>query len=128
MLDKIVNDKLLKANGVAGILPASSQGDDIIVYNDEARKSILTVIPQLRNQEQKEIGTPNLCLADYIAPKESSKKDWIGFFAVTGGLNADELAKEYQDKGDDYNSLMVKVLADRLAEAFAELLHKKVRM
>lgn len=128
LLDKIVNEKLLKANGFAGIFPASSQGDDIILYNDESRNSVLTVIPQLRNQEQKEADVLNLSLADYLAPTESKKNDWIGLFAVTAGLNSDELSKEYQDKGDDYSSLMVKVLADRLAEAFAELLHKKVRM
>ncbi|HCT31012.1 MAG TPA: methionine synthase, partial [Bacteroidales bacterium] len=128
LLDKIVSEKLLKANGFAGIFPASSQGDDIILYNDESRSSILTVIPQLRNQEQKEANGLNLSLADYVAPIESKKNDWVGLFAVTAGLNSDELSKEYQDKGDDYSSLMVKVLADRLAEAFAELLHKKVRM
>ena len=127
LLDEIVSKKLLKAKGYAGIFPAASQVDDIIVYDDDAKESVLSVVPQLRNQEQKSDGEPNLCLSDYIAPVDSGKKDWVGFFAVTAGLGADELSKIYQDKGDDYSSLLVKVLADRLAEAFAELLHKRVR-
>jgi len=127
LLDEIISRKLLRANGFAGIFPAASQGDDIVLYNDESRESVLATIPQLRNQEQRENGELNLCLADFIAPVDSMKNDWVGLFAVTAGLNADELAKEYQNKGDDYSSLMVKVLADRLAEAFAELLHKRVR-
>jgi 5-methyltetrahydrofolate--homocysteine methyltransferase len=127
LLDEIIIKKLLRANGFAGIFPAASLGDDIILYNDESRESILATIPQLRNQEQREDSELNLCLADFIAPVDSKKRDWVGLFAVTAGLNADELSKEYQEKGDDYSSLMVKVLADRLAEAFAELLHKRVR-
>lgn len=127
LLDVIISKKLLKAKGVIGILPASSDGDDIIVYKDEDRKSVISTIPQLRNQEQKQGGEPNLCLADYIAPKNSGSKDWIGLFAVTAGIGADELAKVYEDKLDDYNALLSKVLADRLAEAFTELLHQKVR-
>lgn len=127
LLDEIISKKLLRANGYAGIFPASSQGDDIIIYNDESRESILATIPQLRNQEQKENSELNLCLADFIAPVDSKKNDWFGLFAVTAGLNSDELAKEYHDKGDDYSAIMIKVLADRLAEAFAELLHKRVR-
>ena len=128
LLDEIVSKKLLIANGITGIFPAASQGDDIILYNDETRNTVLSVIPQLRNQEMKENKGQNLCLSDFIAPIDTPKKDWLGLFAVTAGLNADELAKEYRDKGDDYSSIMVKVLADRLAEAFAELLHKTVRM
>jgi len=127
LLDEIISKKLLHANGFVGIFPSNSQGDDIILYHDESRVSVLATIPQLRNQEQKENNELNLCLADFIAPLESKKMDWFGLFAVTAGLNADELAKDYQDKGDDYSSLMIKVIADRLAEAFAELLHKKVR-
>lgn len=127
LLDEIINQKLLRANGFAGIFPAASHGDDIILYNDESGKSVLATIPQLRNQEQKSDSEPNLCLADFVAPVESGKKDWFGLFAVTAGLNADELAKEYQERRDDYSSIMVKILADRLAEAFAELLHKRVR-
>jgi len=127
LLDEIISKKLLKAKGYAGIFPSASQGDDIIVYADDERDSVLSVIPHLRNQELKPNGEPNLCLSDYIAPLGSKRKDWFGLFAVTAGFGADKLSKVYQDKGDDYNALLVKVLADRLAEAFAELLHKKVR-
>ncbi|MHC1705451.1 MAG: methionine synthase [Tenuifilaceae bacterium] len=127
LLDEIVSKKQLKAKGVIGILPASSDGDDIVVFKDETRSEVLSTIPQLRNQEQKQNGEPNLCLSDYIASKESGVKDWIGFFAATAGIGADELAKTYEDKGDDYNALLSKVLADRFAEAFTELLHHKVR-
>ncbi len=127
LLDLIISKKLLKAKGVMGILPASSDGDDIIVYNDENRDSVISTIPQLRNQELKQGGEPNLCLVDYIAPKNSGVKDWIGVFAVTAGFGADELAKGYEDKLDDYNALLSKILADRLAEAFNELLHQKIR-
>jgi len=127
LLDEIVCKKLLKAKGYTGIFPSASQVDDIVVYVDEKRESVLSFIHQLRNQELKANGEPNLCLSDYIAPVDSNKKDWVGLFAVSAGIGADELSKVYQDKGDDYSALLVKVLADRLAEAFAELLHKKVR-
>jgi 5-methyltetrahydrofolate--homocysteine methyltransferase len=127
LLDRIVNEKLLTANGVLAILPASSQGDDIIVYEDDSRTRVLATFPQLRNQEQKNDGEPNLCLSDFVAPAKLGISDWIGLFAVTAGIGVDKLAKEYSQAGDDYNALMVKLLADRLAEAFAELLHKKVR-
>lgn len=127
LLDELISKKLLKANGIVGILPASSEGDDIIVYKDEARDTIITTIPQLRNQEQKKNGDPNHCLADYLAPNNLGINDWVGFFAVTAGLGADELSKVYVDRKDDYSALMVKLLADRLAEAFAEFLHHKIR-
>jgi 5-methyltetrahydrofolate--homocysteine methyltransferase len=127
LLDDIIAKKQLTAKGVVGIFPASSDGDDIVVYKDSSRDEIISVIPNLRNQEQKQNGVPNLCLSDYIAPKTSRVNDWIGFFAATAGIGEDELAKSYEDKGDDYNALLSKVLADRLAEAFTELLHHKVR-
>ena len=127
LLDDIIAKKQLKAKGVVGLLPAASDGDDIVVYKDESRKEVLSIIPQLRNQELKQNGVPNLCLADYIAPKSTGVNDWIGFFAATAGIGEDELSKAYEDKLDDYNSLLSKVLADRLAEAFTELLHEKVR-
>jgi 5-methyltetrahydrofolate--homocysteine methyltransferase len=126
LLDQIVSQKQLRANGVAAILPASADGDDIVVYAEDRRR-VLASVPQLRNQEQKVGDERNLCLADFIAPTHSGKQDWIGFFAVTAGIGADELSKRFQAKGDDYNALMAKVLADRLAEAFAELLHAHVR-
>lgn len=127
LLDKIISENLLTANGVMAILPAASQGDDIVIYDDESRTTISGVFPQLRNQEAKEEGEPNLCLADLLAPCDSGKTDWVGFFAVTAGFGADKLASTYSSKGDDYNALLCKTLADRFAEAFAEVLHQKVR-
>ncbi len=127
LLDEIIKKNLLKAKGVVGILPASSDGEDILVYQDENRDKIVSTIPQLRNQEQKKDDSPNLCLADYIAPKNSGVSDWLGFFSVTAGIGADVLATYFEDRKDDYNALLSKTLADRLAEAFTELLHHKVR-
>lgn len=127
LLDEIVENNLLRASGVVGLFPASSHGDDIVVYADEARTERLTTLYQLRNQEEKEEGVPNLCLSDFIAP-EGGQNDWIGCFAVTVGHGADELSEKYRLEGDDYRAIAVKTLADRLAEAFAELLHRKVRM
>jgi len=127
LLDKIIEQKLLTANGVVAIVPAASLGDDILVYEDESRKKVQHILPQLRNQQPKADGEPNLCLADFVAPANSGTPDWIGFFAVSTGFGANELAYGYAAQGDDYNALMVKILADRLAEAFAETLHKKVR-
>jgi 5-methyltetrahydrofolate--homocysteine methyltransferase len=127
LLDDIIAKKQLTAKGVVGIFPASSDGDDIVVYRNEIKDEIISVIPNLRNQEQKQNGVPNLCLSDYVAPKTSGVSDWMGFFAATAGIGEEELAKSYEDKGDDYNALLSKVLADRLAEAFTEFLHHKVR-
>jgi 5-methyltetrahydrofolate--homocysteine methyltransferase len=126
LLDDIIAKKLLTANGIIGIYPANSNGDDIEVYTDDSRKTIKTVFKNLRNQVKKEEGTPNLCLSDFVAPKETGIPDYIGTFTVTI-LGADELAKEFEKKLDDYNSIMVKALADRLAEAFTELIHLKIR-
>lgn len=123
MLDKIVSEKLLKANGVFGIFEAVSKGENIIIRN----KGREITFNFLRNQELKAGGIPNLSLSDFILPENSGKKDYLGLFAVTAGLQADELAEQYRIKGDDYNAIMIKILADRLAEAFAEILHKKVR-
>jgi 5-methyltetrahydrofolate--homocysteine methyltransferase len=127
LLDRIVKEDKLTANGVVAILPAASQGDDIVVFEDESRGTVLSIFPQLRNQEPKADNEPNLCLSDFVAPIDSGIPDWVGLFAVTGGIGTDELASEYAQKGDDYSSLLCKILADRLAEAFAELLHEKVR-
>ena len=127
LLDTIISNQSLTANGVIAILPAASQHDDIVIFSDEKRSDISFRLPQLRNQEEKPNGEPNLCLSDFIMPVNSGKHDWIGLFAVTAGLGATELANDYACKGDDYNALMVKLLADRLAEAFAEVLHQKVR-
>lgn len=127
MLDKIISEKWLKANGVVGIWPANSNGDDIEIYNDESRHEILNIQHTLRQQSKKADGIPNLALADFIAPKESGTKDWIGGFAVTTGLGIKEHVKRFEADHDDYNSILLKALADRLAEAFAEYLHREVR-
>lgn len=128
MLKKIIDEKLIKARGVIGFWPANTTEPDLIeVYEDESRNSVKAALHHIRQQAEKLADKPNLSLADYIAPKASDKIDYIGGFAVNAGIGADELAKQYEDAGDDYNSIMVKALADRLAEAFAEHLHERVR-
>ena len=127
LIDKIIEQKSITANGVCGIFPANSIGDDIEVYADESRKGILATLHTLRQQSQKAANVPNIALSDFIAPKDSDISDYIGTFAVTTGLGTDKLAKAFEDQHDDYNSIMIKAVCDRLAEAFAELLHAKVR-
>ncbi|WGV99982.1 methionine synthase [Vibrio sp. YMD68] len=126
LLDRVEKEKLLEARGMCGLFPANSVGDDIEVYTDESRTEVLKVLHNLRQQTDKPKGF-NYCLSDYIAPKESGKADWIGGFAVTGGIGERELADAYKAAGDDYNAIMIQAVADRLAEAFAEYLHKEVR-
>ncbi|USD65035.1 methionine synthase [Vibrio sp. SCSIO 43136] len=125
-LDRIEREGLLEARGMCALFPAASVGDDIEVYTDESRTEVAHVLHNLRQQTEKPKGF-NYCLSDYVAPKSSGKKDWIGAFAVTGGVGERELADEYKAQGDDYNAIMVQAVADRLAEAFAEYLHEKVR-
>ncbi|MBN1950929.1 MAG: methionine synthase [Bacteroidales bacterium] len=127
LLDRIEKEKHLTANGVLGFYPANSIGDDIEVYHPEKQDEVIATFRNLRNQTLKEAGTPNLCLSDFIAPKSSGKKDYLGAFAVTAGLGIQHLLDEFQKDHDDYNSIMVKALADRLAEAFTEVLHVRVR-
>jgi len=127
LLDKIISENLLQANGVVGLFPANSDGDDIEVYSDETRKRILLSLHTLRNQNTKAKTASNLALADFIAPKECGVHDYIGAFAVTTGIGIEKLIERFEKEHDDYNSIMVKALADRLAEAFAEHLHEKVR-
>jgi 5-methyltetrahydrofolate--homocysteine methyltransferase len=127
LLDEMISKKQITANGVVSILPASSIGDDIEVYTDETRTEVLTTFRNLRNQTVKEEGVPNLCLSDFIAPKSTGIPDYLGAFTVTTGLGVNELVKEFEKNLDDYNSIMVKALADRLAEAFTELIHLMVR-
>ena len=128
LLNNIIGKKLLTANGVFGLYPANSVGcDDIEIYSDDARKGVKRILHTIRNQEQKTDNLPNLALADFIAPKESGIKDYIGLFAVTAGIGIEELINKYEKDHDDYSSIIVKALADRLAEAFAEHLHKLVR-
>ncbi|EIO4060619.1 methionine synthase [Vibrio vulnificus] len=125
-LDRIEQEGLLKARGMCGLFPAASVGDDIEVYTDESRAQVAKVLHNLRQQTEKPKGA-NYCLSDYVAPKESGKNDWIGAFAVTGGVNERELADQFKAQGDDYNAIMIQAVADRLAEAFAEYLHERVR-
>jgi 5-methyltetrahydrofolate--homocysteine methyltransferase len=130
LLKKIISEKSLRANGIVGFYPANRVGDDIEVYADEGRGAALAVLRNLRQQQKKVAGAgekPYYSQADFIAPKESGVKDYIGMFAVTAGLGADELAAGYEAAGDDYHGIMVKALADRLAEAFAERLHERAR-
>jgi len=127
MLKRIVKDKLFKARGVYGFWPANSVGDDIVVYKDDARNVELARFHMLRQQEPIADKRPNRSLADFVAPKESMAPDYIGAFAVTTGIGVDELVKEFEAQHDDYNAIIAKALADRLAEAFAEYLHSRAR-
>ncbi|MBZ0253027.1 MAG: methionine synthase, partial [Candidatus Methylomirabilis sp.] len=127
LLARIVKEKLLTARGVIGVFPANAVGDDIEVYADEARSARLAVLHTLRQQMEKPPGRPNQALADYVAPKETGVRDWIGAFAVTTGVGVDALVKRYEADHDSYHAIMVKALADRLAEAFAERMHERVR-
>ncbi len=127
LLNEIVEKKLLTAKGTYGFWPAASEGDDVILYTDESRSSELTRFHFLRQQWERKGQSDFRSLADYIAPKDSGREDYFGAFVVTTGHGAEELAKSYFDKHDDYNSIMVKAIADRLAEAFAELLHAQAR-
>jgi 5-methyltetrahydrofolate--homocysteine methyltransferase len=128
MLNKIQAEKLLTLNGVLGLFPANAVGDDDIeVYSDEERTNVLTTFRTMRQQGEKGKNIANLALADWVAPLESGRIDYVGGFAVTGGIGADEVAARYEADHDDYNSILVKALADRLAEAFAEYLHARIR-
>jgi len=133
LLDRIVSERLLTARGVYGFFPANATGDDVELYTDESRKQVLTTFHFQRQQMEKSPGEFNHCLADFIAPKESETgrmpvpRDYIGAFAVSAGFGVEELCQEFERDHDDYNSIMTKALADRLAEAFAELLHKRAR-
>ncbi|WP_367067116.1 methionine synthase [Oryzisolibacter sp. LB2S] len=132
MLKKIVEGRWLTANGVMGLFPANSVGDDIEFYTDETRSQVLMTWYGLRQQTEKQPGAdgqmrPSRCLADFVAPKESGIADYAGLFAVTAGIGAEKKEKEFLDALDDYSSIMFKGLADRLAEAFAECLHQRVR-
>ncbi|MCX7877020.1 MAG: methionine synthase, partial [Ignavibacteria bacterium] len=127
LLDKVISEKLLIANAVIGIFPANSSGDDIIIYSDDERKNRLAVFHTLRQQVLKTNDMPYLALSDFIAPAESGVKDYMGIFAVTAGIGIEEVLKFYSDRKDVYNEIMIKALADRLAEGFAELMHELVR-
>ena len=128
MLDEIISNKSLIANSVVGLYAANNVNiDDVEIYGDAERQKVLTKFHFLRQQGKKGNDLPNLSLADYIAPKSSGKQDYLGAFAVTAGIGIETLIEQYKKDHDDYKEIMVKALADRLAEAFAELMHKKVR-
>jgi 5-methyltetrahydrofolate--homocysteine methyltransferase len=127
MLQQIVNEKWLIAKGILGIFPANSINDDDIYVSPTTDNRQSTTFLTLRQQSQKTVGAPNIALADFIAPKESGIQDYMGCFCVTTGFGVDEKASEFEKQLDDYNSILVKALGDRLAEAFAEYLHLKVR-
>ncbi|HKJ06934.1 MAG TPA: methionine synthase, partial [Flavobacteriaceae bacterium] len=127
MLVKIINQNLLQAKAVFGIFPANTVEDDVEVYGDLARKKVQTKFVTLRQQAEKNDGLPYYALSDFIAPKTTNLNDYIGAFCVTAGFGSDELAANFKAENDDYQAIMVQALADRLAEAFAEYLHLKVR-
>jgi 5-methyltetrahydrofolate--homocysteine methyltransferase len=123
MLRKIVDEKWLKANAVFALWPANSTGDDVFVDLDGKQQALCF----LRQQADKPADRPDFCLADFIAPKDSGRQDWIGGFAVTAGIGIEEHVARFEADHDDYNAILLKSLADRLAEAFAERLHQRVR-
>ncbi len=127
LLEKIISENLLTAKGTIGIFPANAVEDDIEIYGDTDRELLLATLHTLRQQSKKAAGQANLALADFILPKHYNKSDYIGMFAVTAGLNIEKTLQIFEKEHDDYNAIMLKALADRLAEAFAEYLHLKVR-
>ncbi len=127
LLRRILDEKLLEARGVYGFWPAASDGDDIVLFEDETRSQEMLRFNMLRQQNIQPDGKPNRSLADFIAPASASLPDHIGAFAVTAGIGCDELSTSFERELDDYQAIMVKALADRLAEAFAEALHQRAR-
>jgi 5-methyltetrahydrofolate--homocysteine methyltransferase len=127
MLDRMEAEKMVQANGVFGIWPANADGDDIVLYENESSKKEIGRFYHLRQQEEKKPGSLNYCLSDFIAPLESGKTDYFGAFAVTGGVGIEKWMRQFRDDHDDYNAILLEALADRLSEAFAELLHEQVR-
>ena len=127
LLERIIDEELLTARAVRGYWPANSDGDDIVLFTDESRTEELTRFSMLRQQRTSTESTPARCLADFVAPIGSGKSDYLGAFAVTTGAGAEDLCKRFESDHDDYNSILVKALADRLAEALAEMLHKRSR-
>ncbi len=126
-LNQLIREKWLTANGVVGFWPANSTGDDIELYADETRKKRVATLHTIRQQMDRDRERPNLALADFVAPKETGLADYVGGFALTAGIGEEDVARRFERANDDYSKIMVKALADRLAEAFAEALHEKVR-
>jgi 5-methyltetrahydrofolate--homocysteine methyltransferase len=128
LLDEIIAEGKLRASGVYGFFPANADGDDIVLYTDESRTEVLERLCMLRQQRKvRSEEQKNMCLSDFVAPADTGLADYVGGFAVTGGLGLDEIVARYQAEHDDYNKIMAKILADRLAEAFAEYLHERAR-
>ena len=127
MLDQMAEKKMVQSNGVFSIWPSNADGDDIVIFEDETRTKEIGRFYHLRQQELKKEGSPNYCLSDFVAPLESGKADYFGGFAVTAGVGIEKWMKEFHADHDDYNAIMLEALADRLAEAFAEVLHERVR-
>jgi 5-methyltetrahydrofolate--homocysteine methyltransferase len=128
LLNRLIDEKLVKGRAVHGFYPANTVGDDIELYTDESRAKVLTTIHTLRQQMDKPEGQPNYALSDLIARKDTGRRDYLGAFALTTGLGVDEIARAFEADHDDYNSIMTKALADRLAEASAEWLHRQARV
>jgi 5-methyltetrahydrofolate--homocysteine methyltransferase len=127
MLDQVIEEKWLRANGVIGLFPANAVGDDIEVYTDESRETVATTLHTLRQQGQHREGIPNRAMSDFVAPKDSGRSDHVGAFAVTAGLGSHDKVNEFKAAMDDYSAILLEALADRLAEAFAERMHERVR-
>jgi 5-methyltetrahydrofolate--homocysteine methyltransferase len=127
LLDRLVSERLLTARGIHGFWPAASEGDDILLYADESRQEVVARFHTLRQQWQRKGAKDFYALADFVAPVESGRADYLGAFAVSAGFGVDPLVDKYNASFDDYNAIMVKALADRLAEAYAERLHQQVR-
>jgi len=127
MLDRAIEEKWLRANAVIGLFPANAVGDDIEVYTDETRQTVATTLHTLRQQGQHREGVPNRAMSDFVAPKDTGLADHVGGFAVTAGLGAQEKIAEFKADLDDYSAILLEALADRLAEAFAERMHERVR-
>ncbi len=127
LLEQIIANKMLTANAVVAIYPANAIGDDVEIYSDETRQQTIATFHFLRNQQFKEDGKPNLCISDFVASREDGMLDYMGGFACTAGAGIEKWVDFYTKKNDDYHALMIKILADRLVEAFAEWLHQKVR-
>lgn len=127
MLDRLIEERWLQAHGVIGLFPANAVGDDVEVYADESRTEVLTTLCNLRQQGEHRDGVPNRSLGDFVAPKETGLKDYVGAFAVTAGLGSHEKIAEFKEALDDYSAILLESLADRLAEAFAERMHERVR-
>ena len=127
LLDEIIENKWIQPQGVIGIYPANSKEDDILIYKDDNRDEIIQRIPMLRQQRVKNKSNYYLSLSDYVAPESSGVKDYFGGFAITSGLGIDKYIDNYNKEGDVYNSVMFRLLADRLVEAYAEIMHERVR-